>query len=75
VLSFRGRDALSELGTYDLTVGSSAQTATQLDDALGREVVFTVARADDATSLHAMRGMVEELFPSGMGVGKISGRR
>jgi len=70
VLSFRGRDALSELATYVLTVGSSAETAALLDDALGRQVVFTVARADDEPSLHVMRGIVDEVFPGGVAVGK-----
>ena len=70
VLSFFGRDTLSGLSSYDLTVGSSAETAAGLDDALGREVVFQVERADDDTSLHVMRGVVEEIFPSGVTVGK-----
>jgi type VI secretion system secreted protein VgrG len=70
VLSFFGRDTLSGLSSYDLTVGSSAEVAAGLDDALGREVVFQVERADDDTSLHVMRGVVEEIFPSGVTVGK-----
>ena len=70
VLAFRGHDAPSGVATYDLTLGSSAQTAALLDDALGREAVFTVARADDEASLHVMRGIVEEIFPSGVAVGK-----
>jgi hypothetical protein len=50
-LTFAGRDTLSGLSSYDLTVGSSAEVAAGLDDALGREVVFQVERADDDTSL------------------------
>ena len=70
VLSFVGRDMLSGLSSYELTVGSTAEVAAGLDDALGREVVFTVERAEDATSLHVVRGMVEEIVPSGVTVGK-----
>jgi len=70
VLAFKGQDTISGLATYDLTVGSSAETAATLDDALGREAVFVVERADDETSLHVMRGVVEEVFPGGVAVGK-----
>ena len=70
VLSFRGRDALSGLAAYDLTVASSAETAANLDDALGREAVFVVERADDETSVHVIRGVVDEVFPGGVVVGK-----
>lgn len=70
VLSFQGRDVISGLSAYNLTVGSSAETAAKLDDALGREAVFLIERADDPTSLHVMRGVVDEVFPSGVAVGK-----
>lgn len=70
VLSFVGRDILSGLSTYDLTLGSTEEVAAGLDDALGREVVFTVERPDDAASLHVMRGVVDEIFPGGVNVGK-----
>ena len=70
VLSFRGRDALSGLAAYDVTVASSAETAAGLDEALGREAVFVVERADDSTAFHVLRGFVDEVFPGGVGVGK-----
>ena len=70
VLSFQGRDVISGLSAYNLTVGSSAETAAKLDDVLGREAVFLIERADDATSLHVMRGVVDEVFPGGVAVGK-----
>jgi type VI secretion system secreted protein VgrG len=70
VLAFLGRDTISGLASYDLTVGSSAETAANLDDALGRDVVFAVERVDDETSLHVMRGVVDEVFPGGVAVGK-----
>jgi uncharacterized protein involved in type VI secretion and phage assembly len=49
---------------------NSSEVAAGLDVALGREVVFQVQRADDDTSIHVMRGVVEEIFPSGVTVGK-----
>ena len=70
VLAFLGRDTISGLASYDLTVGSSAETAANLDDACGRDVVFAVERVDDETSLHVMRGVVDEVFPGGVAVGK-----
>ncbi len=70
ILSFFGWDTLSGLSSYDLTVVSSAEVAAGLDDALGREAIFQLQRADDDTSLHVMRGVIEEIFPSGVAVGK-----
>ena len=70
VLAFSGRDTISGLASYDLTVGSSAATAGKLDDALGREVVFTIEKAEDEHSLHVFRGVVDEVFPGGVTVGK-----
>jgi type VI secretion system secreted protein VgrG len=70
VLTFRGGESLSRLLTYVVVVASSAETAQELDDALGRDAIFTVERVGDETSVHTMRGVVKEVCPGGNTVGR-----
>src|SRR5689334_19136287 len=70
VLGFTSTERLSTLATYHVVVSSTPEVAEKLDDALGREVVFVVERADDAASAHVMRGVVFEVHPEGTTVGR-----
>lgn len=70
VLSFSGGETMSAPFVYDIVVGSSAETAAGLDDALGREAVLVIERVDGESSSHIVRGMVEEVSPGGTTVGK-----
>lgn len=70
MLSLRGTETMSGLDECVVTVGSSAETAAKLDEALGREALLIIERAGDESSLRRMRGIVEEVFPSGVTVGK-----
>ncbi len=70
VVSFSGNDALSDLGEYLITVSSTPGVAAGLDDALGRRGTLALERVGDEAALHVVRGVVEEVLPSGKSVGE-----
>jgi type VI secretion system secreted protein VgrG len=70
VLSFQGTEKVSKAFSYRVTVASSQETAAGLDDALGRDVLFTFQRSGDDASVHYVHGMVDEVRPSGVAAGK-----
>ncbi|MCL2724294.1 MAG: type VI secretion system tip protein VgrG [Polyangiaceae bacterium] len=69
VLSFEGKEEISANFVYEITVESSAEVATKLDDALGRNANFATWRTSDETSTHMIYGMVQEVRPSGVAIG------
>jgi len=70
VLSLQGSERLSGLSVYDVVIVSSAETAEALDDLLGREALLVVGKVLDEVATHTFRGVVEEVFPGGVAVGK-----
>ncbi len=70
VVSFHGVDTISELSSFAVVLLTSAETAEALDDLLGREAHFVVSRATPDAPTHDFRGIVEEVFPGGVAVGK-----
>ncbi len=70
VLSLHGSDVLSATSLHEVMVGTTADTAALLDDALGREALLTIERTDDADSVYVLRAIVDEIAPGGVNVGQ-----
>jgi type VI secretion system secreted protein VgrG len=70
ILAFHGEEMLSGSTEYVVTVASTDDVADTLDSILGREVLFAIERVEDADSLHVMRGIVREVCPAGITVGR-----
>lgn len=70
VLSLHGSDDLSATSVHEIAVGTTAEAAALLDDALGREAVLTIERTADDDSVYVLRGIVDKIAPGGVNVGQ-----
>ncbi|MCL2724327.1 MAG: type VI secretion system tip protein VgrG [Polyangiaceae bacterium] len=70
VLSFKGVEKVSKNFVYKVVVVSSVETASKLDDALGRAALLTFGRASDDSPTYIVHGMIQEVCPSGVATGK-----
>ncbi|WP_394834569.1 type VI secretion system tip protein VgrG [Pendulispora rubella] len=70
VASYQGKEELSTLFRYAITVGTDAEpeTIARLEAALGRDAVFTIEH--DGKEAHVVRGIVTGVYPDGAFVGK-----